>query len=489
MNQILAGIETEYGFSIPGRGATDQIDDAIAFVASYPGPTFIGWDYRFESPRADLRGFTIDRLAEDPIDREFDRGATPRRMEEVRADRVLTNGARFYNDHGHPEYATPECWSLAGLAGHDRAGEWVVLQAAKALGAKIGADVSVYKNNTDYHGASYGTHENYLVPRSIGFERLVRALLPLLVVRPLLCGAGKVGSEFGAWVDFQASQRADFFVEPVNAETLYRRPIFNTRDEPHADGSEWIRLHVISGDANRIEGCTRRKAALVKIAVLLAQIDGAPQWLLADPVAAAQSVSRRLDFDARIDLVGGSWTTPQHILESYLDHADRLLSLDTEHADEIHACRRLLAAFTADFDVFSRSVDWAAKYRLLLQYREQEGLDWRDPGMQAIDLEYHKLDPIDGLFEAMVESGAIEEQPTLDIASLITEPEATRATARSQAVRHYADQMVGCCWRSLTFDIGGQCVSVELEPDRRYESEQQMPKDVLEWIRSVTPRK
>ncbi|MBV6458171.1 MAG: Depupylase [Fimbriimonadaceae bacterium] len=489
MNRILAGIETEYGFSIPGRGAVDQIDDAVGLVSSYPGPSFIGWDYRFESPRSDLRGFTVERLAEDPIDREFDRAAPPRRMEEVRADRVLANGARFYNDHGHPEYATPECWSLAGLAAHDRAGEFVVLRSAEALGKQIGAEIDVYKNNTDYHGASYGTHENYLVPRSIGFENLVQALLPLFVVRPLLCGAGKVGSEHGAWVDFQASQRADFFAEPVNAETLYRRPIFNTRDEPHADPSTWIRLHVICGDANRIEGCTRRKAALVKIALMLALIGEIPNWALADPVHAAQIVSRRLDFGARIDLQGGSWTTARHIVESYLDHADRLLDLDDELRQEVDLCRRLMDAFDENFQEFSRSVDWAAKYNLLLHYREEEGIEWRDPAMQAVDLEYHELDPVNGLFEAMVESGAIEPQVGIDIGTLLTQPESTRAMARSQAVTNFRQSLVSCCWRSLTLDVGGRSLTVDLEPDREYKSEQPDTQDVLEWIRSIAPAK
>jgi len=238
-----------------------------------------------------------------------------------------------------------------------------------------------------------------------------------------------------------------------------------------------------------MDGCTRRKVALVKIALHLACHGEAPLWRLRDPVHAAQIVSRCLNFDTKIDLEGGSWTTPRNIFESYLDHAERFLELDEELLGEAITCRRLLDAFERDFDEFSRSVDWAAKYRLLLQYREQEDLDWRDPAMQAVDLEYHKLDPVDGLFEAMVESGEIEPQPPIDLGQLLTNPEPTRAMARSVAVQHFSDRLVGCCWRSLTFDVNGQCVSVELEPDRMYDSKQPVAEDVLEWIRSIAPPK
>jgi proteasome accessory factor A len=489
MRRILAGIETEYGFSIPGRGPADQVEDSAALVGSYPGSCFSGWDGRFESPRADLRGFVLEKLAEDPIDRQFDRGGPMRRVDEVRADRVLTNGARFYNDHGHPEYATPECWSLSSLVAHDRAGEAVVLRAADAFAREHGVRVALYKNNTDYHGASYGTHENYLVPRNLGVAALIDALMPLLVVRPLLCGAGKVGSEFGEPVDFQCSQRADFFAEGVNAETLYRRPIFNTRDEPHADPGDWIRLHVICGDANRIEGCTKRKVGLVKIALLLAQASEFPRWSLGDPVRAAQAVSRSLNLDCRIDLVDSSWTTPRAVFESYLDCAEKHLDLDEELQDVSRDCRRLLECFDKDFQAFSRSVDWAAKYKLLLEYRAAEQLDWQDPTMQAIDLEYHKLDPDNGLFEAMVENGKIEPQSAIDVDVLLDAPENTRAAARGYAVRRFGNQLAGCCWRSLSFNLDGNVVQVELEPDRMYDLEQSQHQDVLEWIRSIAPCK
>src|SRR5205085_2771443 len=162
------------------------VDDSMALVRGYPGECFVGWDYRYESPRADLRGFKLERLAYDPEDAKFDRGRTYGKDQEVRADRILPNGARFYNDHGHPEYSTPECLSLNELALHDCAGQTVVLRAAQAMADETGHHVRVYKNNTDFHGASYGTHENYLVPRALGYERIYKALLPMLIVRQVL---------------------------------------------------------------------------------------------------------------------------------------------------------------------------------------------------------------------------------------------------------------------------------------------------------------
>ncbi len=280
---ILCGIETEYGFSVESRGADDQVEDATAFVRGYPGVCFSGWDYAYESPRADLRGFKLEHLSVDPEDAKRDVGKSYGAPHEVRSDRILPSGARFYNDHGHPEYATPECWSLDDLVLHDKAGEFVLLRAAHALAEATGREVRVYKNNTDFHGSSYGTHESYLAPRALGFDRLYAAVTPMLVARQILCGAGKVGSESGTRVDYQLSARADFFSEAANAETLFRRPVFNTRDEPHASHAEWIRLHVIAGDANMIPGCTRRKVGLVKLAIRL-EIEGqAPTWDLEKP--------------------------------------------------------------------------------------------------------------------------------------------------------------------------------------------------------------
>lgn len=464
MRPILAGVETEYGLAVEGRGAEDQISDAMAFVRSYPGEGLALWDYRFESPRSDLRGFKLERLAIDPEDAKFDVGRRRDTDPDVRSDRVLPNGARFYNDHGHPEYSTPECWGLRELALHDAAGELVLQRTADAFAQPV----RLYKNNSDYHGASYGTHESYLTPRALGYEALFRAVTPMLVARTWLCGAGKVGSESGPPAEFQRSQRADFFSEPANAETLYRRPVFNTRDEPHADPAEWIRLHVISGDANRLPSCTARKVGLVKLALMLAESGDAPAWELSDPVRAFQSVSR--DEAPRIELRGASWTTPQHLLESYLDSAGFLLVRDplpepyqAEMIELIEECRVLLAGG----DTFRRGVEWAAKRWLLDAFREEEGLRWRDPKMLALDLAWHDLDPDESLYAGMVSMGELPQHPSGD--ELETRlrgcPEGTRAAARGFAARHFAHELTGITWGGLSFPSG----FVSLSPTAHYD--------------------
>lgn len=476
MTPILCGLDTEYGLLVEGRGAEEQIEDATAFVRASPDERFVGWDYRPESPRADLRGFKLDALAFDPVDAQFDTGRTHAAPHEIRADRVLLNGARFYNDHGHPEYATPECRSIWELALQDRAGEGFMLRAAAALAAEMGREVRVYKNNTDYHGASYGTHESYLVPRALGFQKLFDACVPMLVARQVLVGAGKVGAETGPFVSYQLSQRADFFVEAANAETLYRRPVFNTRDEPHGDARQWIRLHVIAGDANMIPAATARKAGLLKLALALAEAGEPPAFKLADPVRAFMDVSRdaKLRFEVKAN---GSWTTADEILESYFAAAEARLDLDEDLRWTIDSSRRLLGQLRTDFDAFRREVDWAAKRHIL----EQAELDWRDPAMRAYDLEYHNPDPDEGLHSALEDMDEVDRGPEVgDRAERVHE--GTRARARSVAVRRFAADLASVSWRTLVFKNGEE---IDLDPSLEYPAELESISDVGTFIQAL----
>ena len=474
MQQILAGIETEYGLLVEGRGAEDQIDDAMALVRSYPGECFVGWDYRYESPRADLRGFQLKKLTYDPVDAQFDKGRRHASQQEVRSDRILPNGARFYNDHGHPEYSTPECFSSESLALEDKAGELCVLAAARAKSSATGLVVKVYKNNTDFHGASYGTHENYLVPRAVGFERLYRAVVPMLLARQVLCGAGKVGSETGRSCSYQISQRADFFVEPANAETLFRRPVFNTRDEAHANPAEWIRLHVIAGDANMLASATARKVSLIKLALALEIAGETPVWDIPKPVEAFQSISRDESGKFEIQLAGKSWTTAFEVLESYFAAAESVFGLKAEPGNEaaraIKECRDLMESFTGCPERFAYSVDWAAKRAMLDSVMAEEDLDWRDPSLQAYDLEYHNIEREEGLFHALEQMNSVEPQPSIDsLEGMLEEPvQNSRALARGVAVKNLGTSLKNACWRTLVFEIDGELVEVELEPNREY---------------------
>src|SRR5258708_35069321 len=192
----LYGIETEYGIVVEGLGANDWINESIAVVRNHGARSVAGWNYRGEDPRRDMRGFTVQHLSTNPDDAQFDApGATPMSREEERSDRILTNGARWYNDHGHPEYATPECRTLRDLVAHDKAGERIALASAQKRAEQRGLDVTLYKNNTDFHGASYGTHEGYLMKRDVPTETLIQTLLPFFTTRQIYAGAGKCGIE------------------------------------------------------------------------------------------------------------------------------------------------------------------------------------------------------------------------------------------------------------------------------------------------------
>ena len=473
MRPILAGIDCEYGILVKGKGAEEQIEYSQTLVESFSNEgLFVGWDYRFENPRNDLRGFELKNLSIDPNDAKFDVGRQHRSSIEVRADRVLPNGARFYNDHGHPEYATPESFSIFELAQFDQLGEGIVRQA----GQFSELDVTLYKNNTDYHGASYGTHESYSVPRIHTFENLYSALTPMLIVRQILTGSGKVGSEDGDWCDFQLSQRADFFVESANAETLWRRPIFNTRDEPHADPAKWIRLHVISGDANMNPVCTALKVGLVKIALWLLEVGEAPTWEIANPVKTFKSLSRDLTFEFRIELSKGNWTTAFQVFESYFAAAESVLELNTEAQWTIDTSRRLLNGLQSDWDSFRKNVDWATKFHFLDKICTEESLSWRDPILQAYDLEYSNIDPEDGLFAALLEMGEIDK-PSFPI-----EPVArSRAFARGIAIQNFGPNLTNVGWRGLTFDKE----FVELRPDVAYPDSIADISDVETFINTI----
>lgn len=487
MRKILAGIETEYGLLVSDRGAEQQVEDSRDMVRAYPGNCFVGWDYRYESPRADLRGFRLERLAFDPEDAKFDRGRTYGPDQDIRSDRILPNGARLYNDHGHPEYSTPECLSILELARHDCAGQIAVWDAARAHALNTGFEVQVYKNNTDFHGASYGTHESYLSKREGGFERLFRDLTPMLVARQVLVGAGKVGSETGPACTYQISQRADFFVEPANAETLYRRPIFNTRDEPHSEHSDWIRIHVICGDANMISTATARKAGLVKLAIALSEIGEAPQWKIPDPVGAFQTISRDERYEFPVSLGGKNWTNAWEILESYFAAAERFLDLDAELRWVIDSSRGLFESIRTDFQRFAQNVDWAAKYQILKSYLDSEGTDWRDPALRSFDLEYCSLDTDGGLHGALEQMGEVEPNPPpeqlMTALESVTEP--TRARARSIAVTKFSRQLKTACWKTLTFEVEGKPIEVDLPPDADYSAQLLEISDVGTFIEAL----
>ena len=287
--QKVMGIETEYGITVRNQADFNPILSSLLLINSYETyrTARIRWDYEAESPLRDARGFEYAEEKE-----------LPSKEESRLINLILPNGARFYVDHAHPEYSTPECTNPRDLVIWDRAGERILDLARRRAEAASPPEqrILIYKNNSDSKGNSYGTHENYLIDRRCPFTRIVQYMMPFLVTRQVFTGAGKVGSENNLeYTEYQISQRADFLETEVGLETMHSRPIINTRDEPHADPEKYRRLHVIVGDANMSEVANYLKVGTTSIVLSMIEDDFLDRDLTLDnPVQAYRQVSRDL---------------------------------------------------------------------------------------------------------------------------------------------------------------------------------------------------
>jgi Pup amidohydrolase len=484
------GIETEYGLNcegFPGQtdAATNSPSSAVDFgyeasrivkAAQVPG-AFRGWDYERENPYQDLRGHKVDRLARDPHDLQ-DRNDRSRQLsrEELLANTVLLNGARYYNDHNHPEYCTEACLSLMELVAHDRAGERVLYDCEVWRNLELTREfpqldpkprVRLLKNNTDYHGRTYGTHENYLFPRHLALETVIHAMIPFFVTRQVYCGAGKVGIETSGGQTqpgFQLSQRADFFEERIGINTTAQRPIFNTRDEPHADKSKYRRLHVIAGDANRSEWATAMKVGTTALVLDLVEDGWRPSLELRDPVLAVKLVSRGHDLLATIELSSGKKVRALDVLTHYYEAAQgRYGGRDEETTWVLGQWKEALDALAGDPAPLADRVDWLAKKTLYDQVRQGKG--WEDPTLRRLDLAYHLVDPGLSLFNALEKQGRVRRLVTDDqiTAALTSGPTGTRGAVRSLLLRRFGPQIRRLEWDSVTFGSNGREVRIQLD--------------------------
>ncbi len=471
----LYGIETEYGIVVGALSANDWIAESIAVVRSYAGKAATGWNYRGEDPRRDMRGFTVQRLSTNPDDAKFDGPGSPTfaSRSEERSDRILVNGARLYNDHGHPEYATPECSNLRDLVAHDKAGEKILLAAAAVRSEQRGDSGTLYKNNTDYHGSSYGTHEAYLMRRDTPTEDVIQGLLPFFVSRQLYAGAGKCGIEnerpnSAAPADvFQLSQRADYFSVEASVDTLHNRPIVNTRDEPHATPRQYRRLHVICGDANMSEYATALKVGATNLVLRLLEDGEKPTLKLTDPVHAAKQISRDVTLKVAVERAGGPPVTALEIQRMYLMEAERRFCGEDEETDWVLGeWKEVLSALETTPDSLADRLDWAAKYQLLNQFRVDEGLEWNSPHMQSLDLAYHDIDPKQGLFYGLVEAGQMRtlvSQARIDAATTCA-PQDTRAYIRGLFVDRFASEIRSIGWNGIAFKFDGEDLLFDMNP-------------------------
>jgi Pup amidohydrolase len=448
------GTETEYGIAAPGHPDFNPVLSSSLLISSFAGALRrIRWDYEDESPLRDARGFEPVPAREGS---DEDLGL---------ANVILPNGARYYVDHAHPEYSTPECLSARDLVIHDKAGERILERSLDEVTAQMpaGPALSIYKNNSDGKGNSYGTHENYLVDRATPFADIARDLTPFFVTRQVITGAGKVGLE-AQWDDrgrnlYQLAQRSDFFETEVGLETTLKRPIINTRDEPHADPEKYRRLHVIVGDANLCEVATFLKLGTTAIVLKMIEDGFLPDLTIVHPVAAIHEVSRDVTLRTTVELSDGRRLTAVQMQWEYFELARKYVDREDdtpENRDVLDRWERVLEGLERDPMELSGQLDWVAKLRLLQAYRERDGLDWGDPKLRAIDLQYHDVRRTKGLYHRLAATGKVERLSSDDEVerAMMNPPEDTRAYFRGRCITRFPDAIAAASWDSLIMDVG-----------------------------------
>jgi proteasome accessory factor PafA2 len=478
------GIETEYGITIQGAESIDVVAESIELVHSYTEHgAHMKWDYALEDPHRDARGFRAAELLQDTDESayyEIDQ-SRPLSFEEIKSDLVLSNGARFYNDHAHPEYSTPECTTLRQLVAHEKAGERILAECARRRNEKLPEDheVRLYKNNTDFVGHSYGCHDNYLMRRNVPWNQLVADILPFLITRQIFAGAGKIGIEAESAAGqpgvFQISQRADFFSALVSIDTMNKRPLVNTRDEPHADANLYRRFHVIIGDSNMSEWATALKVGTTALVLAAIERGEAPQLEIAQPINATKSISRDQDYDWIIELSDGRKISAIDVQRLYLKAAQKIAGDDDETTWLLREWENVLNDLQRDVALARDRVDWVAKKLLLSAFREEEKLSWTDPWLQAIDLEYHNIIPDQGLFYELVRQGSMHSFVSEEEikSAIFAPPETTRAWFRGRSVARFNDAITSIQWDEIGFENGKRSRIVKLpEPagDARLEA-------------------
>ena len=380
----------------------------------------------------------------------------------------LENGARLYLDVGnHPEYATAECDTLPDLLAQDRAGETLVqglADDARERMAQDGIEASVYvfKNNLDSAGTSYGCHENYLVARSTNLDALGDALLPFLVTRQLVCGAGHVLVDARGVGTYVLSQRADVMWEGASSATTRSRPMINTRDEPHADADRFRRLHVIVGDSSMCETTTMLKVGATDL-VLRALEAGraAPDLALANPMTAIRAASRDLHGGGVLALARGGHARAREVQRAYFELAAAHLAAEGPtrplDAEVLDLWGRTLDGLEAgDMSGVADEIDWVLKHRLLTRFAERHGLDLADPRVAQVELNIHDIDPRRGVIARMRAKGLLPGVVTTEeiARATTTAPTTTRAHLRGAFVaaarRHGRDHTVD--WSHLRLD-------------------------------------
>ncbi|MGB2718892.1 MAG: depupylase/deamidase Dop [Rhodococcus sp. (in: high G+C Gram-positive bacteria)] len=460
--QRIIGIEVEYGISSPTEPTANPILTSTQAVLAYaaaagvPRAKRTRWDYEVESPLRDARGFDLGRFSGPaPVIDADEIGA---------ANMILTNGARLYVDHAHPEYSAPEVRDPLDAVIWDKAGERVMEAAARHASSVPGAPrLQLYKNNVDGKGASYGTHENYLMSRETPFSAVVAGLSPFFASRQVITGSGRVGiGQSGDEAGFQLSQRADYIEVEVGLETTLKRGIINTRDEPHADADKYRRLHCIIGDANLAEMSTYLKVGTTALVldIIEAGVD-LSDLQLARPVTAVHQISHDPTLRKAVALADGRELTGLALQRIYHQRVAKFVAAegsdDARALDVLDKWAMVLDLLERDPMECAHLLDWPAKLRLLEGFRQREGLGWSAPRLHLVDLQYSDVRLDKGLYNRLVARGSMDrlvtEQQVLDAVG--TPPEDTRAYFRGECLRKFGADIAAASWDSVIFDLGG----------------------------------
>ncbi|MFH0730929.1 MAG: proteasome accessory factor PafA2 family protein [Pseudomonadota bacterium] len=475
----VVGIEQEYAIQLRADPAISAFEASCMLINAYGRKIGLRrpevrmrWDYAHETPYQDIRG-------------KLFRKSPNRQVVDDDENRLintcLPNGARLYTDHAHPEYSTPECLGAREALACDRAGELILREGiAAARELSPGTEISLYKNNTDYKGHSYGCHENYLMDADAHQACLVETphlagqlLIPFLVTRQVMAGAGKVGCEgrAGRTARYQVSQRADFLETLYGLETTHARPIINTREEHHADATRFRRLHLIVGDANRCEVAGFLKLGSTQIVLQMMEDElFAGDLTLKDPLEAIRRISTT--FNAPVELLDGRRLTAIEIQRRILEKA--AANKQSAGAARIPDYELILAHWdavlngldrlklSADFDIeedpgeLSTQLDWVLKLWLLNRYRHSRNCNWDHPMMRVLDLQYHRIDQPDGIFSRLEKDGVVARLLNdADIERFVHHaPDDTRAWFRSRCIQKYAEEILFLNWEVVGFDHG-----------------------------------
>ena len=463
----ICGIETEFGISVQGAVDFNPILTSSLLINAYAKPAFkrVRWDYEEENPLRDARGF--DRAPAE----------TPPEDDSGLVNIILPNGSRYYVDHAHPEYSSPECSNARDCVVWDKAGERILEDSIEAAYSIVPEHerVFIYKNNSDGKGNSYGCHENYLVDRKVPFPRLVKHLIPFFVSRQVFTGAGKVGAENGAeTVGYQLSQRADFFEVEVGLETTFKRPIINTRDEPHADPDIYRRLHVIVGDANMCELSTYLKVGTTALVLKMIEDDFiSDDFTPTESVKALKAVSHDTNLRSTIELEDGRRLTAIELQWEYLRLAKKYAQdndLSEVENDVLERWESVLDRLETDPLSLARELDWVAKLSVMRAYRERDGLEWGSPKIKMVDLQWHDVRRGKGLYYKLLAADRIDRLVSdAEIEHAVDHPpEDTRAYFRGECLRRFSDVIVAASWDALIFDVGDEPLRKvpTLEPTR-----------------------